>query len=206
VATELLVYGADTSSKDVDGNTPLHLAVIASDEVMQRSQGDKLDFCALLCNHLSAKSAETPAPEFLIKSEVGSTPWDVAYDTNQLILIEVIFQYGGFEACSRLIYRGRYVGDLLIARAVKENAWDLVVLLLNHEETLAQYQDSEYRIHRDTGYLQSAARISDKANIKRMLQSAFGLDVPIPSSYNPRIWNLALETNSQSYFPPESSP
>jgi ankyrin repeat protein len=165
VASRLLLYGADPGAIDEDGNTPLHLAIEAPGNIIERSQGDRVDFCALMCKHLS-----TQAPELVqIKNKDGSTPWDMAFEKNKLILVEIIFQYGGFEACSRFMYREKYVGSSLVDKAIEADAWDLVILLLSHQETLEQYTRLSNVAARR---LQTALRMSDKISIRAILEDS----------------------------------
>lgn len=162
---DLLSYGADPAAVDNEGNTPLHLLVVAPAEVIRRSQGDKVEFCALLCEHLSSMK---PTPEFLIKNKAGSTPWDLAYEKNDLVLIEVIFQYGGFEACSEFMHGGEYVGSTLLNKAIQGELWDLVILLVKNEETLARHPKLIYGV---ATYLRRAARLCDRPALKSLGQS-----------------------------------
>lgn len=162
---DLLSYGADPSSVDNDGNTPLHLLVVAPTEVTRRSQGDKVEFCALLCEHLST---EKKGPLLLIKNKDGSTPWDLAYEKTDLILVEVMFQYGGFDACSQFMYKGEYVGSTLLNKAVQGELWDLVILLIKHEDTLARHPKLIYGA---ASYLRTAARLYDRAVLKNLCQN-----------------------------------
>jgi len=167
VASKLLSYGADPDLADEHGNTPLHLVIKASSKDIERSQGDRVEFCGLLCEHLSSRKS---TPKLSVRNKDGSTPWDLTYEKNQFLLAEIIFQYGGFEACSRLMRNGEYVGRLLIDKATQEDAWDLVILLLRHEDIQTLYPELTYSIVED---LQIAARMSDKRSIKNIF-SEFG--------------------------------
>ncbi|TVY92015.1 putative ankyrin repeat protein [Lachnellula willkommii] len=178
-AAHLLSYGADPGSTEEDGNTPLHLVIASSDEDIQRSQGDRIEFCKSTCEYISTQNPESsPAPELLIKNKNGSTPWDLAYSGNHLLLVEIIFQYGGLEACCQFWYRGEYVGEyvgsLLLDAAVRAEAWDLVVLLLgllSYEETAKRYRALSVED------LRVAVRMGDKMGVKQFLQMGVGIKV-----------------------------
>jgi ankyrin repeat protein len=189
VASQLLLCGANPGLADDHGDTPLHLVVNAHSEDIQESQGDRVYFCGFLCEQLSTKK---PVPELLIKNKDGSTPWDLAYKKNRLLLVEIIFKYGGFEACSRFMHKKTYVGNLLIDKAIQGEAWDLVILLLSHEETLTQYPKLSYG---GVKILQIATRMSDKTSVRRILQSSSGGVTSREAQYNhdhdnTRFWNF----------------
>ncbi|TVY18152.1 putative ankyrin repeat protein [Lachnellula arida] len=74
-AAHLLSYGADPGSTDEDGNTPLHLVIASSNEDIQRSPGDRIEFCRSTCEYLSTQNPESsPAPELLIKTKTDQHP------------------------------------------------------------------------------------------------------------------------------------
>ena len=78
----LIAEGADVNSKDLEGDTPLHLAVM-------RNRSDVARLLIANGADLNAK-IEAPDPEFSMRSSTASTPLQIAAFEGYLETIELL--------------------------------------------------------------------------------------------------------------------
>jgi ankyrin repeat protein len=120
IANILRENGAGVNIRDMEGNTVVHLAVLATDQDIAEKGGDRYRF---LDNCLSVNLAA--------ENKQGIWPWDLAFQQKNFDLMTYLLREGGAKACKYETFLTRHNGRKILHDAIDANEWKLVNLLLS---------------------------------------------------------------------------
>jgi ankyrin repeat protein len=120
IAHAIQENGANVSIRNMEGNTAVHFAVLATDEDIAKKGGDRYKFLG-----------NCPPEDLAAENKQGIRPWDLALQQKSFDLMTYLLREGGAKACRYETLLTRHDGRKILHNAIDANEWKLVNLLLS---------------------------------------------------------------------------